>query len=134
MGMIKAILDSTPFTNIEQGKIMYKLRRENIEKMIVTRNALLNEYEEEMEVENEWEDGKKTKMKVKQIPQEKTQEVNQKIGEIESEMELDSTIYLPMKLCIDRFPSLAVDKQTGEKGLKGEWDIEAYLHLKEKFI
>lgn len=132
MVMLKAVLDYTPWTNTNIAKILYGIHKENIQVMINNRNRVIGEAEEETEEEQEV-DGKKKKIKVKKVPQEKISEVNQNIENLLQEVEISDIVAPALKLAINNFPNIVVDKQTWEKGIKWEGDIFAYETLKLKF-
>jgi len=111
MVMLKAILDYTPRTNTNIAKILYGIHKENIQVMINARNRIIGEAEEEIETEQEI-GGKKKMMKTKQVPQEKTGEVNQKIEDLLQEVEISDVVAPALKLAINNFPNVVVDKQT----------------------
>ena len=131
---LKLILDHPSFQKPELARIVYKKYKEAMEMYVNSRNALVWEYEIEVEVDEPLADGKWTqKIKKKEIDQKRTPELREKIEAMKVELDFDWLTYLPIKLAVHNFPNIGVDKETGEKGIKWEGDIGAYVDLKEKF-
>lgn len=142
--MLNSVINNTAWTQTNIAKLIYNKLEEVIKATKTQTDKYIAEYTKEIEKPNpqlgraELSAKEKKKLpktiKVKEVPQDDIPELNDKIVSHIIEVEWNPLIIPALKMAIANFPHVVKDKETGEIGLKGKDDIEAYENLKEKFM
>lgn len=148
--MLKYIIEATPWTKPDLAKALFELVYNSLNVVYDYHNQLITDNEVEVEIDNperikQEQDIKDLilppsqakdipqKLKVMQVPQEKEEELYQKDIAFEVEVDFGAMLYAPVKLAVEKFPTVYTDPKTGAVGIKWYANILAYEQLKEKF-
>ncbi len=148
--MLKYIIEYTPWTKPDLAKALFELVYNSLNKVYDYHNKLISDNEVETEITNpeylKFSEnralGRLTpedveppeKIKVMQIPKEKEEELYKLDIAFEVDIDFGAMLYAPVKLAIEKFPTVYTDPKTGTVGIKGYDYIVAYEDLKAKFI
>lgn len=124
---LQFMLNSTPMTNTELARVMFKEWRNHEIDFISMEQKIMNKYEEDVEEEIKDETWKIKKIKTKKIPDSKKWEMDRELNSYEWVFNISNITFPAWKKVILDFPNVV-------KWIRWEEMINMYEDLKSKFI
>ena len=124
---LQFMLNSTPMTNTELARVMFKEWRNHEIDFISMEQKIMNKYEEDVEEEIKDETWKIKKIKTKKIPDFKKWEMDRELNSYEWVFNISNITFPAWKKVILDFPNVV-------KWIRWEEMINMYEDLKSKFI